>query len=259
MPFPLAHTAVVLPLRKFKWLSLSAMMLGCLTPDVGYGLNFEGSSRFAHSAMGSVLFCLPVGLAAYWIFRMIREPLATRLPAPHREVLLPLCRGRVHSWSSIAVSVWIGACSHILLDGLTHESQMLVPHLIGLRSEIAAFERERFYFSRVLWVALSGLGMGVLAFSYAWLIRKRTGRWAWFDRRETGRYAAWFALILLPFFVVAFGTENPVRHWPWRYQVEHFVYDTMALYLVVISVLMILFGFALRLRRVFAFRNPARE
>jgi len=259
MPFPLAHPAVVLPLWRIRWLSLSALMLGCLTPDFSYALPGVGWITLAHSFPGTFWFCLPLGLSAYVIFRAIREPLATGLPAPHRQVLLSLCRGRRHSWFAIAISVWIGACSHVLLDALTHESQMLVPHLVGMRNEIAAIERVGIRFSRLLWFALSGAGLVALVMTYAWLIRKRTGRWSWFDRTESARYAAWIAFILVPLLIIAFGTENPVRHWPWRYRVQHFVHHTMALYLVVLSGLILMFGFLLRLRQLVVPRSAPPE
>jgi membrane-bound metal-dependent hydrolase YbcI (DUF457 family) len=251
MPFPLAHPAVVLPLSRIQWLSLSAMMIGCLTPDVSYGLREGSLPRMAHSFAGTFWFCLPVGLIAYLLFRAIREPLAKRLPAPHRQALTPLCQRRP-SWFAVAVSIWIGACSHILLDALTHESQMLVPHLAGFRNEIAAIERRGIHFSQLLWFALSAIGVGTLVFAYARLIRLRTGSWSWFDPREKVRYALWLALILIPFLIVAFGIENPVRHWPWRYRLEHFVYHTLALYLVVLAALIILLGLTLRLGQFLA-------
>jgi hypothetical protein len=101
----------------------------------------------------------------------------------------------------------------------------------------------------LLWFALSGAGLVALVMTYAWLIRKRTGRWSWFDRKERARYAAWFALVLVPLLVILFGIENPVRHWPWRYQVQHFVHHTMATYLVVLSGLILMLGILLRLRQ----------
>jgi hypothetical protein len=247
MPFPLAHPAVVLPLRRIPWLSLSAMMIGCLTPDVSYGIRTTGMTRLAHSLAGSFVFCLPVGLLAYVMFRMIREPLAALLPSPHRQVLTALCRGPRHSWISVIVSIWIGACSHILLDLLTHESKLLVPHLVGAQSQIAAIDREGYRFSRILWFALSFAGLSALAISYVLLLRKHTGSWALIDRRELGRTALWLVAILVPFLVILFGTENPVRYWPWRYRVQRFLYTTMAWYLVVMVVLTVGVGLMLRL------------
>jgi hypothetical protein len=234
-------------------------MLGCLTPDVSYGLQGGGWTGLAHSFPGTIWFCLPVGLLAYWLFRTIRRPLASRLPSPHRQVLLPLCRWRRHSWFAIAVSLWIGACSHVLLDALTHESQMLVPHLVGMRNEIAAIERVGIRFSRLLWLGLSGAGLGALIIAYAWLLRKRTGRWSWFDRKESARYAAWIAFVLVPLLVIAFEADSSVRHWPWRHRVQHFVHDTMALYLVVLSGLIIMLGIVLRLRQLLLPRSAPQE
>jgi hypothetical protein len=250
MPFPLAHPAVVLPLRKIPWLSLSAMMIGCLTPDVSYGIRNGSMTRFAHSMAGSFLFCLPVGLLAYVMFRIIREPLAALLPSPHRQVLTALCRGRRHSWISIIVSIWIGACSHVLLDLLTHESKLILPYLVGAHDRIAAIELEGRRFSRILWFALSFAGLTALAVSYVLLLRKHTGSWALIDRRELGRTALWLAAILVPLLVILFGTENPVRFWPWRYRLQRFLYTTMAWYLVVMVALTVSVGLMLRLAQI---------
>jgi hypothetical protein len=235
------------------------MMIGCLTPDVSYGIRNGSMTRFAHSLAGSLVFCLPVGLLAYWIFRVIREPLAALLPAPHRQVLTQLCRDRHHSWIAIVISVWIGACSHILLDLLTHESKLLVPHLVGAQNQIAAIEREGHRFSRILWLALSITGLGSLVTAYILLIHKRTGHWTMMDRNETGRAALWLVAMLLPFFVLLFGTENPVRHWPWRYRIQHFLYNTLALYLVVMVILITAVGLSLRLCQTLGRRSCRQE
>jgi hypothetical protein len=231
------------------------MMLGCLTPDVSYAFS-GGVSRLAHTLSGSVLFCLPVGLLGYGLFRAIREPLAGLLPAPHRQVLLPLCRQRDPSWLAIPVSIWIGACSHILLDMVTRESQMLIPHLVGLQNEIAAIEREGFRFSRLLWYALSAAGLGTLFVAYALLIRKQTGRWTWIDRRDWVRTAGWLAALLLPLLMIALVGGSPGRHWSWRYHLHHFVYGTLTIYLVVICSSLILLGLILRLRQAWASPSP---
>lgn len=249
MPFPLAHPAVVLPLRHVRWLSLSAMMIGCLTPDISYGLRSGSLPRMAHSFAGTFWFCLPVGLLAYLLFLTIRAPLARCLPAPHRQAIIPLCQRRP-SWVAISISLWIGACSHILLDALTHESQMLVPHLVGFRNEIAAIERKGIRFSQLLWFAFSFLGVAALIFAYARLLRKQTGSWSWFDSREKLRYTAWIALVLVPLLIVMIGFENPVHHWPWRYRLEYFVYHTLAMYFVVLGALILLLGIILRLSQL---------
>jgi hypothetical protein len=55
MPYPLAHPAAVLPLRRLcpRRLSFPALVVGSLCPDVGYPL---GVSRFSHSFSQELLF-----------------------------------------------------------------------------------------------------------------------------------------------------------------------------------------------------------
>src|SRR6267142_2803077 len=70
MPFTLAHPAVVLPLRRFspRVLSFPALVVGSITPDVGYCFGRLNVEEFSHSFVGSLAFCLPVGLLMVAIF-----------------------------------------------------------------------------------------------------------------------------------------------------------------------------------------------
>src|SRR2546426_9342497 len=112
MPFPLAHPAAVLPLRRYcpRYLNFPALMIGSLTPDVGYCLQRFRVDQFSHSFVGSVAFCLPTGIAMLLVFYAIRESLVAALPAPHRDALLPLCRKpNDRPASAIVLSLLIGA------------------------------------------------------------------------------------------------------------------------------------------------------
>ena len=78
MPFPLAHPAAVLPLRRFKWLNFSALVIGALVPDIGYA--FPEGSGLSHHTLGSILFGLPVGLLILTAFYALRASLVGRMP-----------------------------------------------------------------------------------------------------------------------------------------------------------------------------------
>lgn len=136
MPFPLAHPAAVLPLRRYcpRWLSFPALLVGSLAPDLAYPL---GLGDYSHSLAGSFGFCLPVGLtlvAAYyglgpWLERCSSE----RWPqAPWSLLHQP----RSH-WLGIIMSVLLGAWSHLLLDGVSHKSGWFVQHLPFLQTVVA--------------------------------------------------------------------------------------------------------------------------
>src|SRR6185503_14629770 len=100
MPFPLAHPAAVLPLRRFcpRYLSFPALIIGSLSPDLGY---LSGSFRldvFSHRFLaGSFGFCLPAGLLLLLAFYLVRSRVVGILPARYRPVLSPLCQRPIGS------------------------------------------------------------------------------------------------------------------------------------------------------------------
>ena len=68
MPFPLAHPAAVLPFRRYcpHWLNFTALLVGSVSPDLGYLFGPLKVDVLSHTLAGSVLFCLPAGYALWW-------------------------------------------------------------------------------------------------------------------------------------------------------------------------------------------------
>ena len=132
MPFPLAHPAAILPLRRYcqRYLSFPALIIGSLSPDVGYFSGHFRLGEFSHRLLpGSFGFCLPVGLLLVLVFYLVRSPVVSILPARYRPAFLPLCQRPVGSPFVIVVSLLIGAWTHLLLDSITHPDGWLVEHL----------------------------------------------------------------------------------------------------------------------------------
>jgi hypothetical protein len=248
MPFPLAHPAAVLPLRRFRALCFPALVIGSLSPDFAYLFSGSTMSRFSHHILGSFLFCLPAGLLAFAVFEWIRRPLVAVLPSPHRQALHSLTGPRLHGWGAIALSILIGAWTHILLDAMTRESQIVVMYLGPLQDEIETLQRNGLRFSRLLWVALSLAGLVWLTLAYLQQVRRRTGSWHVFDARETGRYIAWLCVLVVPLILVTLITTAHADTWSWRRLLSVFVYQSLALYLVTLCCLLTVIGFGLRLR-----------
>jgi hypothetical protein len=255
MPFPLAHPAAVLPLRRIRALCFPAMVIGSLSPDFAYLFSGSQMSRFSHHILGSFLFCLPAGLVAFAVFEWIRRPLVVVLPSPHRQALHSLTEPRRHGWWAVALSILIGAWTHILLDAMTRESQVVVMYLGPLQDEIASLQRNGLRFSRLLWVTLSLAGMAWLALAYLNLVRRTTGSWRLFDARETGRYAAWLGVLVVPLILVTLVTAAQADTWSWRRTISVFVYHSLATYLVILSCLLTVIGFGLRLRQTMLARK----
>src|SRR5262245_34797375 len=139
MPIPLAHPAAVLPLRRFcpRHLSFPALAIGSIAPDAAYAIDdvnkfsrtivfFFGARTaglqsvreawdwddFSHTWLGSLFFCVPVGLLMLSVFHQLRASVARTLPNPHRASLLPLCASRPSPLPVTAASLLVGAWLH---------------------------------------------------------------------------------------------------------------------------------------------------
>jgi hypothetical protein len=139
MPFPLAHPAAILPLRRFcpRHLSFPALVAGSLSPDVGYVFGHLHLDWFSHHFWpGSFGFCLPAGLLLTGVFGLVRSPAVAIMPDRYKELLRPLCATPARSWLAFPVSVLMGAWAHIFLDSLSHPDGWLVEQVPALRQHI---------------------------------------------------------------------------------------------------------------------------
>ncbi len=83
MPFTISHAAAVLPFSRFlaRRRVLSAALIGSMVPDFGWFTPWRPTRFETHSVIGLLAFCLPAGLAAFWVFqRLIKTPLIELLP-----------------------------------------------------------------------------------------------------------------------------------------------------------------------------------
>jgi hypothetical protein len=124
MPFTLSHPAVTVPFAKYG-LPLSALVIGSMTPDFVSFIPLAVDRQFTHSWPGVFLYCIPVGLAALWLFhRVLKFPLLSLLPLRHQEKLTPVALhfrfGPISQLLLIVCCLIFGAATHILWDLLTH-------------------------------------------------------------------------------------------------------------------------------------------
>src|ERR1044072_2205010 len=91
MPFPLAHPAAGLPFRRWcpRYFSFSALVVGILVADVGY---FSGQYHLGEFSrrffVGTVAFCLPVGMLIIIMFRLVRPPIISLFSQRWRSMFL---------------------------------------------------------------------------------------------------------------------------------------------------------------------------
>jgi hypothetical protein len=128
MPYTLSHVAAVLPFSRplARLRILSAMVIGSMVPDFGYLLPLHPPRVATHSALSLVTFSVPLGLLSYWIFqRWIKVPLFNLLPDPAylrwRPFAAPAVLNSPRQWLLAVAGVLLGAVTHLVWDGFTHE------------------------------------------------------------------------------------------------------------------------------------------
>jgi Domain of unknown function (DUF4184) len=144
MPFTISHAAVVLPFTRplARWRLLSAAVIGSMVPDFGWFLPWHPARIETHSADALLTFCLPVGLASYWLFQLlVRAPIMELLPpgayARWHWSETPADYRRVQQWIWAACGILAGAISHLVWDGFTHEGGRGVRMLPFLEEPVA--------------------------------------------------------------------------------------------------------------------------
>lgn len=164
MPFPLAHPAAVVPLKRVcpKWFSLSALIVGSISPDFGYCFGPLKLDEFSHQLLGTFGFCLPAGLLGLWGFYRVRRWFVRLLPGRYQESLESLCNHPPASALVLALSVLIGAWTHILWDAFTHKQGWFVLHSQLLQTQIGSFMGHKVRVFHFLWYLSSFIGVGWL-------------------------------------------------------------------------------------------------
>ncbi len=187
--FP-SHVGLVAPLARLWPERVSALELfvGSMIPDVVDGamdVLFRGhlGQWMGHSAIGTLVFCVPVGLSVSWTLRSTARA-KDRRPAttpPSRSARLAKWVLSLDSGSKRASgprralfrasSVWLGALSHVFFDLISHhDSTLLWPWAPDPQWFFDAWYRAWFYVSPpgypeypiglpfTMWLVLSGLG-----------------------------------------------------------------------------------------------------
>ena len=174
MPALCAHPVVAIPLKRYG-LVLSALIIGSISPDILYFIPLISSEQFGHTVIGLFLFCLPAGMLALWIFHtMLKYPLFSLLPDSHQQRIGCLIdQGRFGSGRHLLVlliSLFLGACTHILWDSCTHYYGWTVQHVPLLSLPLLHTSQGTLKLSNVLQHGSTVIGTLVLLYWYArWL------------------------------------------------------------------------------------------
>jgi hypothetical protein len=223
MPFTISHVAAVMPFARplARWRLLSAAVIGSMVPDFGWFLPWPWRpARFeTHSLDALLTFCLPVGLASYWLFqRLIRTPLIELLPpgayARWHGAEAPADIRSAKQWIAAAGGLLGGAVTHLIWDAFTHEGGRGVRLLPMLEEPVAYIDGHTVRGLALMQDLNSLIGLVVVALVIVYGLRPGTAADRALPRRLAGRERyAWIAAYLLAAAALT-GAFLLIRHRP---------------------------------------------
>jgi hypothetical protein len=222
-------------------------MLGSLAPDAAYALPRLHLDRVAHGWLGGAAFGLLAGGMGLVLLAWVRGPLVATLPQPHRAALGLLCHGRFGSPARLALSLVLGAWTHVLWDLLAREHQWMAQLSEASRSTTAYLPGTDLLVARLPWYASTTVGLLVLAVAYVLWLRTVRAVVPVAPRGEAVRWVAWLLILLTPGLAILPFTLRYAEGWPHSYAVRHFFYVWSGAYLVALTTLLVVLGCALRL------------
>lgn len=222
MPFTLSHPAAAVPLRGLlgRFGLLSALVIGSMTPDVGYFVPGLGiSAAFTHSVIGVFGHGLPVGLLLYVLFHgLMKAPCVDLMPAWWRARLAPLARPG--TWLAPGASPWgvpvsllVGAATHVAWDAFTHAGTPPVQALPVLSTVLFEVGGRSILLFKFLQYLSGVLGLALLAvWVWRWASSAELAGESGSEGLSWGARAGWAALLLvLPPLMALRGTSIAIR------------------------------------------------
>ncbi|MGA2398308.1 MAG: DUF4184 family protein [Steroidobacteraceae bacterium] len=221
MPFTISHAAAVLPFTRplARWRLLSAAVIGSMAPDFGWFLPWRTARFETHGLDALLTFCLPVGLATYWLFQLLmRRPIMELLPpgayARWRWSETPADYRSGKQWIWAGCGILAGAVTHLVWDAFTHEGGRGVRMLPILEEPVAHVSGHVLTGVHLVQDLNSLLGLIAVALVVVYGLRPGKAADAALPRRLRAheRYA-WIALYVLTVAALS-GIFFVWRHWP---------------------------------------------
>jgi hypothetical protein len=211
-------------------LSFPALVIGSLSPDLGYCFPFLNPHGLSHRLFYGVWFCLPASLVLLGLYHQLRVPLVLALPKRFRELFLPVIVQPLGPFPVLLLSLLIGIASHLLWDGLTNRYGVFVVYFPVLREELFLIADHPIKVYHVLWYLFSFTGVAAVCLAYANWTRGPTN-----SCRVSINWVKWVQAMLVAGLVLPLGA------------VHHLFHDLLGTIVVAVLTVLLLAVAALRL------------
>lgn len=212
MPFTFAHPAAAIPLARVlgRHGSVSALALGSMTPDLPFFLGVQMARADTHGVPALLTWSLPAGLLLYMLFQgLLKHALTALAPGAIQARLATVTAPLPLALPAVAVSLLLGAGTHLLWDAFTHPGTVIVNSVPLLQASAGRVGSYELYLYKILQHGGSALGLALLAhWSWQWYGRTAPREPASAPMAAPLRRGMWLALIVLP---LAAGAWNA---WP---------------------------------------------
>lgn len=128
MPLTFSHPAIVLPAKYLpeRWVSMTGLIVGSVTPDFEYFLRMRVESVYSHTWLGMLWFDLPLSLILAFVYHyIVRDSFICNLPIFLKKRLSGYTDFNwmnyfKHNFFTVIICLLIGIASHLFWDGFTH-------------------------------------------------------------------------------------------------------------------------------------------
>lgn len=141
MPFTAAHPAIILPLLKKRFFSVSGLIMGSMVPDFEFFLRMEAHGPFGHSIFGMFWLNIPLALGFITLYHnVVRNVMIQNLPIYfekrfHQFVDFHWNTYLKANFLKVVISVLVGNLSHLLWDAFTHFDGFFVAQIPFLNTD----------------------------------------------------------------------------------------------------------------------------
>ncbi|WP_367106806.1 DUF4184 family protein [uncultured Psychrobacter sp.] len=214
MAFTISHMAAALPFYPARrWLQFDALLIGTMMPDMPYYTGIGNpNGNFSHQWIGVFAYCLPWGIVVFALWYWGLKPAAYALVEPfleqpskghhyqpnqsHRYItgytssnyrsIKGLMQGSGRFYLSVVLGLVLGAVTHIIWDGITHEDGLIASHIDWLQYRVYFYPFKGTTVARLLQYLSSLAGLAVLL----WFAFSRLQTW----QRNSHRLDRQFAI-----------------------------------------------------------------